>query len=269
MKFTMTWEESVDWLRKQPGQQELVRACFFDDPLLQAANRYWRCAEWQAVQKLVGKARGKALDVGAGRGIAAFALAKDGWQVTALEPDPSDLVGAGAIRNLARESELKIDIVQEWGESLPFEDESFDFVHARQVLHHARNLQQLCSELQRVLKKGGLFLATREHVIDTVEDLPVFLNSHPLHNLYGGENAYLLDEYLLAIHKAGIKMIKYFSPWESDLNLYPQKLEDVQAAVARELGFTQAEELSVKDLYQISRQLTTPGRLYSFFGISL
>ena len=47
--------------------------------------------------------RGQALDVGAGRGIASYALAREGFTVTVLEPDDSHLVGAGAIRSLAEE----------------------------------------------------------------------------------------------------------------------------------------------------------------------
>jgi hypothetical protein len=37
----ITWEEAVLWLRNQPDQAELVRACFYDDPLPAAAERYY------------------------------------------------------------------------------------------------------------------------------------------------------------------------------------------------------------------------------------
>ena len=54
----------------------------------------------------------------------------------------------------------------------------------------------MCEEVARVLKPGGTFIATREHVISKKEDLPVFLANHPLHRFYGGENAFVLQKYL-------------------------------------------------------------------------
>jgi tRNA1(Val) A37 N6-methylase TrmN6 len=48
-----------------------------------------------------------AVDIGAGNGIASFALARDDWQTVAIELHSSDLVVAGAIRQLARETGWK------------------------------------------------------------------------------------------------------------------------------------------------------------------
>jgi len=205
-KDQLSWEEAVLWLKSQPQQDELVKACFYDDPLLSAAERFHSGTEWKAVQKLIGPACGKALDIGAGRGIASFALAKDGWATVALEPDTSLIVGAGAIRSLAAEGNVRIDVVETWGEALPFESASIDLVHVRQVLHHAHDLTQLCREIGRVLKPGGMMIAGREHVLSRRQDLGEFLRRHPLHSLYGGENAYLLQEYLEAIDAAGIAL---------------------------------------------------------------
>src|SRR5579862_2301134 len=97
----LSWEDAVSWLRSQPDKAQLVLECYYDDPPLAAARRYYASGEWQAVRALLGTMRGRALDVGAGRGIASYALARDGFEVTALEPDPSELIGAGAIRALA------------------------------------------------------------------------------------------------------------------------------------------------------------------------
>jgi SAM-dependent methyltransferase len=259
------WEDAVVWLRNQPGQSELVRACFFDDPLLEAAERYYASAEWIAVRRILAGKHGAALDLGAGRGISSYALARDGWQVSALEPDPSEIVGAGAIRALAREAGLDIRIEQEWGESLPFPDSSFDLVHGRQVLHHARDLQRLCAEVARVLKPGGLFIATREHVISREEDLPEFLASHPLHKLYGGEHAYLLDEYLRAIRAGGIVLTKVLNPYESDINLYPDTVTDLKRRLSKRICLPPAiiPDVLLAALGVLSR---VPGRLYTFIG---
>lgn len=217
----MTWEQAVQWLRSQPEKSELVRACYYDDPVVEAASRYWASGEWNAIRRLLPLQLGKALDLGAGRGISSYALAKDGWRVSALEPDPSELVGAGAIQTLAAVSGLPISVVMEYSESLPFDDNTFELVNCRQVLHHARDLRQTCQEIHRVLKPGGMMVATREHVISRREDLDAFLNGHDLHRFYGGENAFLLEEYREALLEAGFRIVKQLGPWESPINYFP------------------------------------------------
>jgi len=261
----MTWEESVRWLQSQPDQQELVRAAFYDDPLIVAAERYAGSTEWLAVQAFLPAQQGKVLDVGAGRGIASFALAKNGWKVTALEPDSSDLVGAGAIRTLAKEASLDIEVVQEWGESLPFQDATFKVVHCRQVLHHARDLRKLCSEISRVLQPNGILIATREHVISRKEDLDAFLAIHPLHRLYGGENAYLLSEYVEAIVGAGLKINSVLNPLASDINLYPSTIKATKLRMASRLGVP-AWFVSDVALRLYGALGNAPGRLYTFIA---
>jgi SAM-dependent methyltransferase len=262
----MTWEEAVLSLRQQPGSEVLVKACFYDDPLKQAANRYWQSAEWHAVRRFLPKQRGKALDIGAGRGISSYALALDGWNVTALEPDPSDIVGAGAIRGLAREAGIRITVAEAWGEKLSFPDESFDLVYCRAALHHARDLRDLCCEMGRVLRKGGTLIATREHVISRQEDLPVFLKAHPLQHLYGGENAYLLSGYKRAIREAEITLTAVLSPSQSAINLYPVSSTDIKRSWARRLRFPFPELIPDFALTVYDMLSDTPGRLYSFIG---
>ena len=274
-----TWEDAVRWLRSQPDQAELVRDCYYDDPLLAAAQRFAASDEWQALRALLPASCGTALDLGAGRGISSYALARDGWQVTALEPDPSPLVGVAAIRGLAKESDLPITIVQEAAEALPFADRSFDLVYGRAVLHHARDLQRLCREVARVLKPGGRLVATREHVISRAADLPAFLAAHPLHRLYGGENAYLLAQYTAALRSSGLRPVSAFGPYDSAINYAPMTNDEWRASCARHLArvlgaraaaaFTNDQSpfgrwLLARLARLRSRLDSTPGRLYSF-----
>ena len=270
-----TWESAVLWLRNQPDQQALVRDAYYDDPLLCSAERYWRSEEWRAIRELLPDA-GTALDVGAGRGIASYALAREGFAVTALEPDDSCLVGTGAIRALARDAKLPITVVEDFSERLPFADNTFDVVFARAVLHHSRDLRAACREFARVLRPGGLLLAVREHVISRQSDKQAFLDAHPLHRLYGGENAFLLSEYCHAIEQTGLRMQRVLSPLSSAINFAPYTLKGLQEEVAARAGQfipgapgLLSRVLAVPLFWQLTRCVLTavdhrPGRLYSF-----
>ena len=273
-----SWEQTVQWLREQPEQQELVLAAYYDDPLSAAADRYWSSQEWQAIRLLLPPAPGLALDVGAGRGIASYALAKEGFAVTALEPDASALVGAQAIRSLAAASGLPIEVTQEFSERLPFADAQFDVVFARAVLHHTSDLAAACGEFYRVLKPGGSLLAVREHVISRPEDLPAFLDLHPLHKLYGGENAFLLQQYVAAIRAAGFRLQRVLTPFESAINFSPHTETSLRAELATRMTrrFPGARRLvagflDLPPLWAVARRVLgrvdhRPGRLYSFIA---
>lgn len=277
----MDWEQAVEWLRAQPDKQDLVRACYFDDPLTEAADRFWKGDEWRHISDLLPPHKGLALDLGAGRGISSYALARDGWQVSALEPDPSSLVGAGAIEKLNAHFNLNIRIVKEFSEQLPFEDNSFDLVYCRQVLHHANDLPKTCQEIFRVLKPGGRLVATREHVISKSEDLQAFLESHPLHHLYGGEHAYLLSEYQEYILEAGLKLKKTYAPFDSPVNYFPMSQEQwvdiCTNRIAKIVGVKPIKfvfsdrnflgRLMIRLLAAlVNWRNNSPGRLYSFIA---
>ncbi|WP_448658005.1 class I SAM-dependent methyltransferase [Sphingomonas sp. CJ99] len=267
MSSTMTWEQAVQSLRDRPDQAELVRACYYDDPLIDAARRFHASTEWRALRRLLPAPGGTALDIGSGRGISAFAFASDGWATTALEPDPSDIVGAGAIRGLAQAGGVTISVVETWGEQLPFDDASFDVVHCRAVMHHAHDLKDFMKQVARVLKPGGTFAGTREHVVSSHADIPAFQASHPLHDLYGGEYAYLVTEYQDAITQAGLRLERTLNPMESDVNLAPASMADIKRRWAGKLGLAPLGEL-VPDALLAMRgaRMTAPGRLYSFIA---
>ena len=217
----MNWESAVEWYRQQPGNEEGVRANYFDRDALAAADRFAASEEFAETWALVPEGARTLLDLGAGAGIASYAFARKGCAVTAVEPDPSEQVGAGAISKLAALPGVPITVKVGFGEELGLASDSYDVVYARQVLHHARDLNEFCREAARVMRPGGVFIATREHVLRDRSDLSKFLESHPLHRHYGGENAFLRDEYLGAIRGAGLEVTRVIYPYESAINYFP------------------------------------------------
>jgi SAM-dependent methyltransferase len=271
----LSWEEAVVWLRNRPDRQQLVLDAYYDDPLTSAAKRYHASDEWREISRLLSGRTGRALDVGAGRGIASYALACEGFEVTALEPDLSGIVGAGAIRSLAAEAALAIRVVSETSERLPFDNREFDVVFARAVLHHTSDLDRACSEIYRVLRPGGLFVAVREHVISRESDLESFLRQHPLHHLYGGEHAFLLDRYLGSLKAAGFSTIDLLSPLKNPINLFPHSKDSLRELVIKRVSVLPFGRsfwrlaLGSDGVFAALLWLATlfdnrPGRLYSF-----
>ncbi len=277
----MTWEQTVEMLRGDPEKRELIYLCYLDNPLVDAAKRFADSDEWKAVQKFLPQKKGAALDIGAGRGISSYALARDGWKVTALEPDTSPVVGSGAIREFARDSCLEIEISESYGEQLPFGDNAFDLVYLRQVMHHASDLRQFVREIARVLKPGGLFIATREHVISRPEDLEAFLRSHGTNKYHGGENAYPVNVYKNALIAGNLKIVRVLGPLDSPLNYYPMTYDEWRMCCASPFsrifgnGITlrvwNEKHLPGRCLLSLSARTRggldkTPGRLYSFIS---
>jgi SAM-dependent methyltransferase len=268
-------EQAVRWLLRQPDRKDLVEALYLDPPLVGAAERFRESEEWQAVRALLPKKLGRALDVGAGNGIASYALARDGWRTTALEPDASELVGATAIGKLAAETELPINIVAGFAEKLPFPDDCFDLVYGRQVLHHAQQLEKLCSELIRVLKPGAMLIASREHVVSNGAQLKRFLREHPLHERYGGENAFRLSQYKRALRRAGAERIKVVRPLDSVINYAPQTRRTLQAELRERIerlgGKLAAWPFSWESVFDMALRVLAivdrrPGRPFSFIA---
>jgi SAM-dependent methyltransferase len=267
-----TWEQAVQSLIDDPSKGDLVRACYFDPPLLQAAQRYASSQEWTQVRVQIGSIRGRAADIGAGNGIVSFALAQDGFEVVSVEPDPSDLVGAGAIRSVAAQSSLPIEVRAGVGEALPLEDNEVDLILVRQVLHHAKDLEQFCKEIARCVKSGGVVITLRDHVVSGPEQMQAFFDAHPLHSTYGGENAFTRDAYRAALTRAGLKIQREIGPLESVINFAPLSLDDLRNEIAKRLGFLGAvarfalasDAIMRMVLPILSRLDRRPGRLVSY-----
>ena len=94
----------------------------------------------------------RALDVGAGAGALAFALAPLVREVVGLDPVPEllELARARALPNT--------QFVEGDGTALPFPDASFDLAGSHRTLHHVAHAQRIVAELARVTSPGGRVL---------------------------------------------------------------------------------------------------------------
>jgi SAM-dependent methyltransferase len=278
----VTTEEAIRQLRSDPRSSDLVRDSYLGLDVLESGERFVASAEFAAVKELLaGRICGATvLDLGAGVGIGSYAMAKSGARlVYALEPDPSNEIGRGAIRHL--NAELPVRLVGALGENIPLPDAEVDIVYVRQVLHHSRDLSRLIGECARVLKHGGIFLACREHVVDDDHQLKLFLQNHPVHRLAGGEAAFPLDGYLEAVRQAGLELVRAFGPYDTVINAFPEvrsrrELDDLpRLRLTRRLGwigFAGSFLPGVRWMLwkRIKRQVgQVPGRMYSFLATKL
>lgn len=231
----MTWEEAVEWICAQPEHQALAQAAYLDEPVDMAAKRYAQSAEFAELIAVLARSPGRVVDLGAGNGILSYAFAQAGWDVTAVEPDPSNRIGAGAIRRLAEMTGADITVIEAFGEDIPLEQAGFDLVIARQVLHHANDLPQFCKEAARLVRPGGMVVSLRDHVISGPEQLQPFLDRHPLHHLYGGENAFTLKQYRDAFSQANLSIERELRSFASRLNYDPMTDAQVKTALVDQI----------------------------------
>jgi demethylmenaquinone methyltransferase / 2-methoxy-6-polyprenyl-1,4-benzoquinol methylase len=112
----------------------------------------WRRALVDAVAPKPGL---RVLDVATGTGLVAFALARRGCEVTAL--DQSEAMLAGARERLSRHPSLagRVALVAGQAEQLPFADASFDALTFTYLLRYVDDRAATMRELARVVKPGG------------------------------------------------------------------------------------------------------------------
>jgi hypothetical protein len=124
-----------------------------------------------------------------------------------------------------------------------------------------------------------LFLAVREHVISKRDDLQAFLSSHPLHALYGGENAFLLTEYQSAIRGGGLRIVHSIGPYENAVNYWPATRSNVYRPLCwgmigglfqileRTLGRASVLAIEERCAKLHSRLSNAPGRHFAFLAV--
>lgn len=104
----------------------------------------------KVIEMMDKESRGKVLDVPTGTGVLADRLRKMGFEVSCCDINPS----------FFSVPDLKIEI-GDLNQSLPYSDDSFDYLICLDGIEHTENPSNAIREFQRVLKKGGkIFLST-------------------------------------------------------------------------------------------------------------
>jgi SAM-dependent methyltransferase len=284
----MTWEETVKYVRTLPDFASLVEKAYIDERLDLNVKRYMASEEWQETLTIVKKhapVAQKILDVGSGNGISVIAFALTGYNVVAVEPNPSETVGTGAISNLIKQYKLtNITIIETYAENAELGNLVFDVVYCRQSMHHANNLNRFVKNISSYLKLGGLFFTVRDHISFDVNDKKWFLRSHPLQKYYEGENAFKPSEYRKAFKYGNLSLIKEVKYYECIINYFPLSENDLkQMKENRSLNILNASKkiplASLPIFYPIFQALyniiygkvynekKVPGRVYSYIAI--
>lgn len=285
----MTWEDVIISARNNPEYHEVIRQSYLEEDLIENTERFRKSEEFAETCKILadhGEPAGlNLLDIGCGNGISTVSFSIMGYNVTAVEPDKSVTVGTGAIQKLADHYNLSLKILNGIGEQLDLPDNCFDIIYIRQTLHHASDLNKFLKECHRVIKKGGMILTVRDHVINGEKDKKWFLDSHPFHRFYNGENAFTLREYKQAFEDSGFSITRVIKHWDSVINYFPVSEADYQVypsniklalneKLIQKLGFIGRFSM-VRWLFRFYRgyypswynEKLIPGRLYSFLAV--
>jgi ubiquinone/menaquinone biosynthesis C-methylase UbiE len=283
----MNWHETINHIRNQPEYAELVKQAYFDEDLILNIERFGESEEFAETLRIINQysPEGKSvLDIGAGNGVSSINFALKGFDVTVIEPDSSDMVGANAIRILKEHYSLSsMPIFESYAEDLALEENSFDHVYIRQAMHHARDLKKFIAECARVLKPGGILITVRDHVVYDDKDKKWFLKTHPLHKYYGGENAFTSKEYMDAMSLAGLFVLEELKYFDSVINYFPASKnvvennkivnDQLKQELRKKIGPLSDLDLIFK-LYKLTKgksglsvdEKQIPGRMYSYIS---
>lgn len=149
-------QREFDYHREHAKEHRRILALPFSWDVLENPGQRWWNAYWEMYAYLVNcDLKGKSvLVVGCGFGDDALRLAKLGAEVSAFDLSPDSLQIA---KDLALREGLQIAFDEMPAERMRYKDSSFDYIVARDILHHV-DIPQTMGEIVRVAKPGAIFV---------------------------------------------------------------------------------------------------------------
>lgn len=203
-----------------------------------------------AASMLSDRRYGTAMDIGAGPGFTAFAVADHCDRVVATDVTPEMLEQARSLRGErgAPQTELMLTAA----ESLPCRDGSLDLITCRTAAHHFLNVDSWLTEVHRALAPGGELI-----LIDTISpddtEAEVWMHGIEIWRDPSHVRNPTQAEWLSAIERAGLRVADTalsrvdleYPDWteragmpEEEAVLLGQALRDAPAAAAQAFGIT-------------------------------
>ncbi len=171
--FTRLEEFSNQFLAAHPSVQESYG--WVRDPLHQWSRQWEYPFVLQHVRAaLVGRSGGaRVLDAGSGATFFPYLVdeIEPNVSVTCCDYD-SSLASIFDGVNEARGQQRSVEFRQADLRQLPFEESSFDVAYCISVLEHTDSYPQIVEEFGRVLRPGGVLVATFDIGLDGVSDIP-------------------------------------------------------------------------------------------------
>lgn len=155
-ELTDRQQRELDYHREHAKLHQSVLSAPFSWEVLQRPDRRWWNAYWAMYEYIVNcdlKDK-RVLVVGCGFGDDALRLAKLGAKVSAFDLSPDSLEIAGA---LASREGLDILFEEMPAEKMLYEDDTFDYIVSRDILHHV-DIPRTMREIVRVAKPGAIFV---------------------------------------------------------------------------------------------------------------
>lgn len=155
-ELTDRQKRELDYHREHAKLHQSVLSSPFSWDVLRNPDSRWWNAYWGMYAYILGcELKDKrVLVVGCGFGDDALRIAKLGARVSAFDLSPDSLQIA---RALAKREGLEIIFEEMPAEKMLYEDNSFDYILARDILHHV-DIPRTMGEIVRVAKPGAVFL---------------------------------------------------------------------------------------------------------------